>query len=407
MKYRFFGLDEDGTILEYGTSTEDGASIGTVPGKYSPLYSPVFKRKSGELIYQGLGEEGVENMTTTIVRYIPISDEKAEQEPMKSLKEEIRSKHMPAKVADELREKDVWHVIRGEGTEVQYNLANGKSGEEVTLRLDFTYVDGRLTDYVLKDYGYTEGMKAPAVSDWAAKLCYFAEDFAGAESTKYVDGMTVEEVSAWDTLEGKDGVNTIGHAAWLEEWHDEGREYYGDLEGAMYVWDERIGMVVGYDRNAVKDGDAIVPGREVGIPDRKDGIGMEAYGVRFVLPRGSKKVPLKQYVKDDRHGYSYKQHSTGELVYVMAAKNKKAFERDFSKMDDSDRNYWPYFSGNKEKVMAFDCYEDGKGKSYEVFHWKEKGVYFWVYGKLIEEERFFSIYAKDAAEIASSMASAK
>lgn len=437
MNYRFFGVDEDGSVAEYHTSTEDGASISTVPGKYSPLYSPVFKRKSGELAYQGLGEEGVENMTTTIVRYIPISDKKAEQEPMKSLKEQIRSKHMPAKIADELREKGVWHVMRGEGTEVQYNLANGEGEEEVTLRLDFTYVDGQLTDYVLKEYAFTEGMKALTMSEWCAKLCYFAEDFAGVKPTGFADGITIEELSAKikkEETDGKKGVasesqNVIARAAWLEERDDEGREYYGDLEGAMYVWCERIGMVVGYERNAAKDGDAAIDSEilektyqiDADVPENGDAAAAKgekthvessaqggqkaemetkAYGVRFTLPGGAEEVPVKQHVVDERRCYSYEQHPTGELVHVMVAKDRKAFERDFKKTNTA-RQYWSYFANGKEKLMTIDRYKDSAGKrSYAVCHWKVKGVHFWVFGKWSQD---WVIFAKDAAEIAASL----
>lgn len=440
MNYRFFGVDEDGVVAEYHTSTENGASISTVPGKYSPLYSPVFNRKKGELAYQGLAEDGVENMTTTIVRYIPISDEKAKQEPMKSLKEEIRSKHMPAKIADELREKGVWHVIRGKGTEVQYNLANGENGEEVTLRLDFTYIDGRLTEYVFKDYGFTEGMKGLAVSDWFGKLTGFAKDFAGVES-KYVDGTTVEELSKLI----KKGVakraahqNVIGRAEWIEKWNDGSREYYGDLEGAMYVWDERIDMVVGYERNPVKDGDAVIDSEvlektyriDADVPEKGDvatakGEGKksqkdngkssaqggqeaemvtEAHGVRFTLPGGAEEVPVKQHTKDERCCYSFKQYPTGELVHVMAAKDQKAFERDFKKTNTA-REYWSYFVNGKEKLMTIDRYKDSAGKrSYVVCHWKEQGVHFWVHGVWSEDR---VIFAKEAAKIASSIISVK
>lgn len=216
MNYRFFGVDEDGAVVEYGTSTEEGVGISTVPGKYSPLYSPVFKRKNGEVIYQGLREEGVEEMSATIGWHFPVSDEKAE---------------------------------------------------------------------------------------------------------------------------------------------------------------------------------------------RSDGTKINARGIQFTIPgpRTSTKVAVKQY-RDDRSGYFYKQYPTKEMVHVMVSKDKKAFERDFVKTN-ANKEYWSYFVGNKEKLIAIDRYKDQKGKSYAVCYWKEKGVYFWVYGKWSSGD--WVIFAKDAAEIASSIARAK
>ena len=216
MNYRFFGVDEDGAVVEYGTSTEEGVGISTVPGKYSPLYSPVFKRKNGEVIYQGLREEGVEEMSATIGWHFPVSDEKAE---------------------------------------------------------------------------------------------------------------------------------------------------------------------------------------------RSDGTKINARGIQFTIPgpRTSTKVAVKQY-GDDRSGYFYKQYPTKEMVHVMVSKDKKAFERDFVKTN-ANKEYWSYFVGNKEKLIAIDRYKDQKGKSYAVCYWKEKGVYFWVYGKWSSGD--WVIFAKDAAEIASSIARAK
>lgn len=252
MNYRFFGLDADGTILEYGTSSEDGVSIRTVPGKYSPLYSPLFKRKNGELIYEGLGEEGVEDMSATIVRHISVSDEKARQEPMKSILKGIEN-NMPSEVVEELQKKGVWHVMRGEGSEVQYNLANGENGEDVTLRLDFTYIDGGLISYVSKDYGFTEEMKKSGGDGYPSRnLLGFADDFCGGKA-KFVEGTTLEEVSRLKkkgVIEEDGNTNTIAPLELPKIWNDgnhNGYEYYGDIRGATYLLDSRIDMVVKFE----------------------------------------------------------------------------------------------------------------------------------------------------------------
>lgn len=195
MRYRFFGVDQDGTVVAYHTSTEDGVSIGTIPGEYSPL----FKRKNGELKYTGLKEDGggVEEMSTSIVR-----------------KE-------------------------------------------------------------------------------------------------------------------------------------------------------------------------------------------QAYGIQFSLPESAVEYPMKQDIVDGRRGYKYEQWPTGKTVWVICAKYKDALQLEGLTKTASSREYWSYFVGNKEKLIAIDKYKDVRGSSYTVCYWKEKGVYFWVYAKLKGEG--YEVLAKDAAVIAESV----
>ena len=64
MYYQVFTVDDDGSIIRYDLSTEDGKNIYTLPGEYSPA----FKCKNGEIIYQGLTEKGVKKQYANIVR---------------------------------------------------------------------------------------------------------------------------------------------------------------------------------------------------------------------------------------------------------------------------------------------------------------------------------------------------
>lgn len=248
MRYRFFGVDEDGTVVVYHTSTEDGVSIGTIPGEYSPL----FERRNGELKYTGLREDGggVEETSTSIARYISVDDvRKTKQEPMNSIMKSIE-KNMPSGVVKELQDKGVWHVSWGEGNEIQYNLANGENWDDITLRLDFIYKGDQLVNYVSKEYGFTDGMKKSDGGDWFAKLTDFARDFAGVES-KYVD----DSIEDFRMMKKKyaNKYNIIGNAEIPEKWDDGNHAFYEDENGATYLMDTRINMVVGYVRAGMED----------------------------------------------------------------------------------------------------------------------------------------------------------
>ena len=77
MQYEFFTVEEDGSIVQFVLSTEDGNSILTLPGEYSGD----FERKDGEVYYTGFGEDGeAENMTTGIMRADEILDDAKETE---------------------------------------------------------------------------------------------------------------------------------------------------------------------------------------------------------------------------------------------------------------------------------------------------------------------------------------
>lgn len=265
-------------------------------------------------------------MSATIVRHISVSDEKARQEPMKSILKGIEN-NMPSEVVEELQKKGVWHVMRGEGSEVQYNLANGENGEDVTLRLDFTYIDGRLISYVSKDYGFTEEMKKSGGDGYPSRnLLGFADDFSGGKA-KFVEGITLEEVSRLKkkgVIKDDGNINTIAPLKRPKIWNDGAHnhyKYYGDIRGATYLLNDRIDMVVGYERSGMDEGEdsAVEAGgddagqsgdeKSSSSEGRVDGTRTERiYGMEFVLPEDSEEVPLKQYVKDERYGYSYKQY---------------------------------------------------------------------------------------------------
>lgn len=240
MKYGFFGVDESGRIVQYHTSTEDGMHIATVPG----AYSPVFLRKNGTLIYNGLGEEGVEETSTNIVRYIPLREiEDKNLEPEYSLMNALKST-MPAEVITELENNGEWHVSIGvdENGEEQicYSLANSNKSDTVSLRLDFT-VDktGNLVRYVSKDYGFVEKLSQEEGDiDGFRSVISFANRFLGIElvASKKNDNTQPEE-----------GKATVWEEEVPERWKDGKHASFRDSHNNYYVVELKQGMVVYFE----------------------------------------------------------------------------------------------------------------------------------------------------------------
>lgn len=64
MFYQFFTVDEDGSIVQFALSTEDGNSIMTLPGEYSAD----FECRDGEIYYTGFGEDGTAEPAAAVIR---------------------------------------------------------------------------------------------------------------------------------------------------------------------------------------------------------------------------------------------------------------------------------------------------------------------------------------------------
>ncbi|MBR1740615.1 MAG: hypothetical protein IJ733_01870, partial [Lachnospiraceae bacterium] len=185
MTYQFFGIEDDGDVTKYHTSTENGTSISTPPGDFSPVpnekdgYSPILKAENGEVTYIGLGAadsgSGTAGETTTrIIRMVPVADlpDEHSEKQGDSLERKLYEltnqvyEFVPDRgVKEELANHGVWHTgiyMDESGQKLRsYSLANSEDYDKVTLRLDFTFdVDGNLVDYVSKDYGFIEGLDA-------------------------------------------------------------------------------------------------------------------------------------------------------------------------------------------------------------------------------------------------------
>ncbi|MDE6567185.1 MAG: hypothetical protein K2K70_05580, partial [Lachnospiraceae bacterium] len=202
------------------------------------------EEKDGEV------QDSVEEVSNDMVRYISVIsvDEiwDTKQEPEYSLMKYI-VENMPPEVEKELRKNGVWHVSYGDNRTLQYNLANGGGNNgtnNITLSLDFTYRGNQLLQYTVQDYGFMDKVEPSKERPWFAQLVSFAGDCAGVES-KYIDD-PIDELSdkEIDSFE----YNVIGFADSSDRLIDGTYRYYKDTEGSTYLYDERIDMVVAYER---------------------------------------------------------------------------------------------------------------------------------------------------------------
>ena len=250
MKYRFFGVKEDGSILGYQvSSTEDGVSIVTVPGEYSPG----FQRRDGEVQYSGLSEDGgVEDMSVSIIQCISVKEvNETKTEPEYSLMKSIE-KNMPEQVVEELQKHGVWHVSSGGDGMMVYSLANaGVSNDitDITLRLDFCYEGDRLVRYTSKQYGFTEQVNKSTIKDWHSKLTDFAKSFTNVES-EYME----ESIDKVLHSKKQYPYNIIANSSEVpEHWNDGNHAYFIDTNGSSYVFDTRINMIKDYEWGAARE----------------------------------------------------------------------------------------------------------------------------------------------------------
>lgn len=94
MCYQFFTVDEDGSIVQFVLSTEDGKSILTLPGEYSGD----FESEDGEVYYTGFNEDGeTETMATSILHMDLAADDTVDvaelyQDVLEELKTEKKYK---------------------------------------------------------------------------------------------------------------------------------------------------------------------------------------------------------------------------------------------------------------------------------------------------------------------------
>lgn len=375
MKYRFFGIGDDGMITAYhlsGTGKESYCIV-THPGDGD--YSPVFERKRGAVRYTGPGKSGVKTKMVSMVKYLTVAEaESAGQEPEHSRMEGIR-KNMPAEVVQELEQHGVWHISYGDTPEQRdANLANAEENDKVTLRLDFHYENGKVTKYTSKDYGFMANVPdSPGDGKQAAfRFAWDFIDFTGKED----DTMTKAELPV--------------------RWSEEEYTYYEDMWGATYLVDSRHGMVADYEAREEKEyGDTDlmrcnqVYGLLVSLP-------AQATGFSGVYDPGvdKKSIPYVEYVYRNKSLEKTALNPSVSLRCSESAEGVLEQENMFSQ-------------NPMQKTDSMDIYKDKKGTEYLVYSWTKEGVYFWLYTEIGKGRTGASLtddvkamLAEDAAKIA-------
>lgn len=260
MQYKFFTVDEDGSITRYTILDTDQDHIVTMPGDYSGD----FTYEDGWLQYQGFNEESlVSTMTTSLVRKVSIGDNRiTESSPEKEIWENI-SRTMPLAVVKELQEKGVWNIYYGmdenSSMVTYYSLENASETDDITLRMKFMYnAEGEMIQYVSEDNGFLDGVSS---KDREGKtmdtVISFAKDFFGLqlEKAKLTDqsqkkeGEMVVESAMIEFADGKSGEGRVG--VWKDRAPDDldGKNYayFSDMKGNHYYVSLKQNMVVQYE----------------------------------------------------------------------------------------------------------------------------------------------------------------
>jgi len=232
MKYEFFTVDEDGSIVKFGTSWNDGESITTIPGEYSAE----FKKEDTEIIFNGFDYEGkASKQYTGIWRIVPAGGRQVTKE-QEDIWQAVQNT-MPEKVLKELNEKGMWHMQLDKDTPC-YLLGNDSGyGFDYTLRLDFSYKDGQLNSYTSKGYGFVDSLPEENITEEKALLLVqkFAKEFCG------------KELEAVASAKKADDKNTVWQEETPSKYDGGGYAYFQDGYGATYLVQLNHNIVIGYN----------------------------------------------------------------------------------------------------------------------------------------------------------------
>lgn len=374
MNYQVFTIDDDGSIVRYALSTEDGKNIYTIPGEYSPA----FKCKNGEIIYQGLTEEGVKKQYANVVRIIPVNDTRADAQPMRSLMEAVENT-MPGYVVDELHKKGFWR-LSSDG----YLLGNGKSNNDITLRLDFSFSGDKLVQYISKEYGFVDSMPDDRINKNQAKE--LVAEFERVFLSRKVNKNNIEIYNGYNTYKEKD------YAAFIDEY------------GNTFLVHLLKNMVIKYDA-----------GEKLLEPGQKQNreFYFEDIDVTIKLPENENWIqnPMASAGKDSGIVTYYDCITETEVKLDFGKKPQKDIEK-WSGSVPYENEYWSFFGG-KEKLIKVQFYKLYKRKAITttLLSWKYNKIYFYMYTDFIDMSNGetnnleWQVLAKTAAYIAENLCS--
>lgn len=345
MNYQVFTIDNDGSIIRYVLSTEDEKNISTLPGGYSPG----FKCKNGEIIYQGLTEEGVKKQYANLVRIIPVNDTRADVQPMSGLMEAVEDT-MPDYVVSELHKKGFWRLVYN-----NYLLGNGESYNDVTLRLDFNFSGDKLAGYLSKEYGFVASMPDDRINKNQAKelVAEFEQAFLGRE----VDKSNIKTYK-YNKYEGKD------YAAFIDEYDN------------TFLVHLSKNMIIKY-----------AAGEKWLKPEKKqnNSFYFEDMDVTITLPENENWIqnPMASMGKDTGIVTYYDDIAKTEVKLEFGKKPQKVLEN-LPGAIPYENAYWSFFARNKEKLIKVQFYELYKRKNIKtvLLSWKYNKIYFYMYADL-------------------------
>lgn len=377
MNYQVFTVDDDGSIIRYALSTEDGKNIYTLPGEYSPA----FKCKNGEIIYQGLTEEGVKKQYANIVRIIPVNDTRADVQPMCGLMEAMEDT-MPDYVVNELHKKGFWRLMDN-----TYLLGNGESYNDITLRFDFYFSGDKLIQYVSKDYGFTYDIPDERINKNQAKelVAEFEQAFLGREVNK----SNIKIYNGYAKYEGTDYVTFI------------------DEYDNTFLVHLSKNMVIQYNVGEKWLKHANKQNREFYFEDMD---------VTIKLPENENWIqnPVASAGKNSGIVTYYDCITTTEVKLEFGKKPNKDIEK-WSGSVPYENEYWSFFTESKEKLIKVQFYKLYKRKhiTTTLLSWKCNKIYFYMYTDFIDmanggtNNLEWQVLTKTAAYIAESWCTGK
>lgn len=313
MFYQFYTVDEDGRIVQYATSTTYGNRILSVPGEFSQK----FERKDGQILHTAYDQENEKTYknSVSIIRMVMLDDNpKAEDSVEKALREAVRST-MPQKIV-EAADHGIWNKIIYGKNQTSYLLANEKDDDDVTMRLDFDYQDGKLVTYVSKEYGFVDDMPEERIDKTQAVVLVqkFAEAFLG----KTIDTTEIQETKI-----------PVKY-----KYEDDNYASFEDKVGNSYLVQLNHNMVVRYesaeeetDNNLVKLGfqnpQSLEWEYQYMTPVGEEQEELQRLAAKLDASHGWSKKDRKQWLKEKEQGYlisyagnEWEVFSGGYLTYM-------------------------------------------------------------------------------------------
>lgn len=189
MAYQIYTVDDAGRISQYELSTEEQSYFIAAGGEFSQefekdkefnyytLYQPA-KKQEGHEEWEEWEDGSLEMSLLKDMKEIMLSSADTPEHRILAGIEETMPELLRAEVY-----KGYWAISYSPQKEVTYSIPNRKKFDDVTMRLDFTYENKKLTFYKSKDYGFVLNMPEDRIDEKQARKLVqkFAKAFLGQE----------------------------------------------------------------------------------------------------------------------------------------------------------------------------------------------------------------------------------